>query len=254
LEISGEHGIHAQGWSMPRLPLMSAEWHRLAMLHFDADAAALQQFVPVGTELDLWRGQPVISVVGLLSRHTRALGLVPAALPPSFAQIDLRTYVRRPGRPGDKHVGPDGHRHGVVFLCELVPRPLLAACARAYGEPYYTAATCHEFAAGGVYYGWCIGGEWSGMTLEVAGPPTPLRPGSEAEFLAMRHWGYNYRGREWVVEHPRWQHWPAEVTDLALDFGPLIPEALAEALDGAPRSAYLALGSKMTMWHVGRVG
>jgi hypothetical protein len=238
---------------MPRLPLMSAEWHRLAMLHFDADPAALRAYVPPGTELDLWHGQAVISVVGLLSRHTRALGLVPAALPPSFAQINVRTYVRRPGRPGDAHLGADGCRHGAVFLCELVPRPLLAACARAYGEPYYTATTCHEFVAGGVYYGWCLDGAWSGMTLEFAGAPAPLRSGSEAEFLAMRHWGYNYRGRECQFEHPRWQHWSAGVGELALAFGPLVSPGLAEALGGVPRSADLLVGSKMTMFHVGSV-
>lgn len=236
---------------MSRLPLMSAEWHRLAMLHFDADPAALREYVPAGTELDLWQGQAVVSVVGLLSRHTRALGGLPAALQPSFAQVNVRTYVRRPGRPGDPHVGRDGYRHGATFLCELVPRSLLAACARAYGEPYYTAATCHEFIAGGVYYGWSIGGAWSGLTLEFSGAPTLMQPGTEAEFLAMRHWGYNYRGRECQVEHPRWQHWTAEVTDLALDFGPLLSPGVTEALEGAPRSAYLAVGSKMTMFHVG---
>lgn len=236
---------------MARLPLMSAEWHRLAMLHFDADAAALRRHVPPGTELDLWHGQATLSVVGLLSRHTRVLGLLPAAMPPSFAQINVRTYVRRPGRPGDPHLGADGCRHGAVFLCELVPRPLLAACARAYGEPYFTAATGHEFASGGVRYQWRLGDEWQGMTLTFTGAPTLLRPGTEAEFLAMRHWGYNFRGRQCQVEHPRWQFWRAEPTDLALDFGPLLPQALTEALGRGPRSAHLAVGSKMRMFHVG---
>ena len=231
--------------------LMSAEWHRLAMLHFDADAAALQQYIPVGTELDLWQGQAIVSVVGLLSRHTRALGVLPAALAPSFAQINLRTYVRRPGRPGDPNLGPDGYRHGTVFICELVPRPLLAACARVYGEPYFTAATYHEFAASRVRYGWCIGGEWSELTLEFEGAPTLIQPGTEAEFLSMRHWGYNQRGRECRVEHPRWHHWAAETADLSGDFGPVVRRGLAEVLAGPPRSAYLIMGSKMAMYHVG---
>ncbi len=233
------------------MPLMSAEWHRLAMLHFDADPAALQRYIPAGTELDLWQGQAIVSVVGLLSRHTRALGVLPVALPPSFAQVNLRTYVRRPGRPGDPFLGPDGYRHGAVFIAELVPRPLLAACARAYGEPYFTAATYHEFAAGEVRYGWCIGGEWSELAIEFEGAPTLLQPGSEADFLAMRHWGYNQRGRECRVEHPRWHHWTAEAADLSGDFGPVVPRALAAILAGPPRSAYLMVGSKMTLYHVG---
>ena len=235
------------------MPLMTAEWHRLAMLHFDADAAVLRRYVPAGTELDLWHGQAIVSVVGLLSRNTRALGLLPAALPPSFAQINVRTYVRRRGRPGDPHLGADGYRHGATFICELVPRPLLAACARVYGEPYYTAATHHEFAACGVRYGWCIGGEWSELTLEFDGAPTLLQSGTEAEFLAMRHWGYNQRGRECRVEHPRWRHWVAEVGDLSGDFGPVVPRGLAEVLAGPPRSGHLVVGSKMTMFHAGAV-
>jgi hypothetical protein len=222
------------------------------MLHFDAEAAALQQFVPPGTELDLWRGRPIVSVVGLLSRHTRVLGVVPAAIPASFVQVNLRTYVRRPGRPGEPHVGLDGHRHGVVFLRELVPRPLLAACARAYGEPYVTAPTSHEFAAGRVRYGWKLGGGWSELVLDFDGSPTPLQPGTEAEFLAMRHWGYSRRGprtRECRVEHSRWHHWVADAADLSGGFGELVPPWLAEVLSQRPRSAYLAAGSTARLYH-----
>ncbi len=241
---------------MPALPLLSAEWHRLAMLHFDAEAATLQRYVPPGTEIDLWRGQAVVSVVGLLSRHTRALGVVPAALPPSFAQINLRTYVKRPGRPGEPHLGVDGHRHGVVFITELVPRALLAACGRAYGEPYVTTATRHEFAAGRVRYAWRLGGAWSELALDFEGPPKPLQPGTEAEFFALRHWGYNRRGqraRECRVEHSRWNHWVAEAADLAGGFGSLVPPWLAEVLARRPRSAYLAAGSTATLYHAGTI-
>ena len=222
------------------------------MLHFDAEAAALQQYVPPGTELDLWRGRAIVSVVGLLSRHTRVLGVVPAALPASFVQVDLRTYVRRPGRVGEPHVGLDGHRHGVVAVCELVPRPLLAACARAYGEPTVTAATRHEFASGRVRYGWRLGGEWSEVVLDFDGSPAPLQPGTEAEFLALRHWSYCRRGsktRESRLEHTRWHHWVADAADLAGGFGSLVPPWLAEALARRPRSAHLAAGSTARRYH-----
>ena len=239
---------------MSDLRLLSAEWHRVAMLHYEVDAAPLQTYVPPGTELDLWRGKAIVSVVAFLSKHTRVFGMLPAALSSTFAQINLRTYVRRPGTPGEPHVGPDGYRHGVTFLTELVPRPLLASFARTYGEPYVTAATRNDFNTGEVRYGWYLGGAWNELLVTFEGSSIEMRPGSEAEFFAMRHWGYNRRGdkvRECRVEHPRWRYWNAMSAHLWGGFGELVPPWLASALAGEPRSAYLAAGSPATLFHVG---
>jgi len=43
---------------------LTAEWRYLAMLNYRVTPATLQQFVPAGTELDLWNGIAFISVVG----------------------------------------------------------------------------------------------------------------------------------------------------------------------------------------------
>src|SRR5450755_1289456 len=99
------------------------------MLNYDVDPVILHALVPKHTELDLWNGRAIASVVGFRFLRTRLLG-VPIPLHRNFEEVNLRFYVR--------HTTPDGEvRRGVVFVRELVPRLAIALTARlAYNEPY----------------------------------------------------------------------------------------------------------------------
>ena len=91
---------------------------------------------PAATELDLWQGRALVSVVGFRFLGTRVLGL-PVPLHSDFDEVNLRFYVRR--------VAEDGTlRRAVVFIRELVPRHAIAAVARwLYNEPYLTVRMGH---------------------------------------------------------------------------------------------------------------
>src|SRR5271163_2724428 len=100
---------------------LTAEWRHLAMLNCVIDPALLKPLVPAGTELDFWRNQTYVSVVGFLFLNTRIRG-IPVPFHRNFEEINLRFYVRRRAE--------DGWRRGVVFIKEIVPRTVIALVAR----------------------------------------------------------------------------------------------------------------------------
>ena len=98
-------------------PFLTAEWRHLAMLNFAIDPEVPRPRVPAGTELDSWRGETLVSLVGFHFLNTRLRG-VPIPFHRDFNEVNLRFYVRRE-EAGEL-------RRGVVSIREVVP---LAPCA-----------------------------------------------------------------------------------------------------------------------------
>ncbi len=73
---------------------LAARWQSLAMLSYEVDPVLLQPYVPAGTELDDWRGETFVSVVGFRFLDTRVKGL-PIPFCRNFDEVNLRFYVRR---------------------------------------------------------------------------------------------------------------------------------------------------------------
>lgn len=220
------------------------------MLNYRVSAALLEPWVPRGTELDRWQGHHYLSVVGFLFRRTRVLGIaVPFHV--SFEEVNLRFYVRRT---------VDGEiRRAVTFVREIVPRFAIATIARlAYDEPYLSRPMRHTIdlqpgveTPRVVSYGWRGARGWSGLELHPDGVARPLASGSEEEFITEHFWGYTRRRdgstTEYRVEHPPWRVWSAREARLEGNLTDVYGPALAEALRGAPQSAFLADGSAITV-------
>ena len=226
---------------------LTAQWRDLLMLNFAVDPALLAPHVPAGTTLDRWEGEAIVSIVGFRFADTRVLGIsVPGHR--DFEEVNLRFYVSRRA--------PEGVRRAVVFLRELVPRPAIAWMARfAYNEPYRALPMRHEIAEEGsdrsVLYEWQERGTWTGFSVRTSGPSRPLEAGSEEEFITEHFWGYTRQRDggtvEYEVKHPSWNVWRAEaplVTGAVdLTYGP----AFGAVLRGAPRSAFVADGSAISV-------
>src|SRR5947209_18790143 len=115
---------------------LTAEWRYLAMLHYEVARPLLAAHVPAGTELDDRDGRIFVTLVGLLFRDTRVLGL-PIPWHRDFEELNLRFYVRR------SVLGE--WRRAVTFIRELVPLPAVATMARlTYQQPYRTAPIAHR--------------------------------------------------------------------------------------------------------------
>lgn len=56
-------------------PFLTAEWRDLVIANFAMPPSLLEPLVPAGTELDLWQGQALASLVGFRFVATRVLGV-----------------------------------------------------------------------------------------------------------------------------------------------------------------------------------
>jgi len=233
----------------PRKPFLTAEWRWLAMVNYEVPPEILMPWLPQGVELDLWQGRSLVSLVGFRFLKTRVMGLT---LPGhrDFDEVNLRFYVRRRM--------PDGWRRGVVFVRELVPRPMIALVARAfYDEPYLSVPMRHriepvEGPPSRVEYAWDIDGRSCHLRVETSGAPRPLRGGEEAEFISEHYWGYTKRRNgstsEYEVAHPPWRVMEADATSFHAPVADLYGEAFCESLAAEPTSAFLAEGSEVTVY------
>ena len=224
------------------------------MLNYEIAPALLAPFVPRGTSLDLWDERALVSVVGFRFLDTRVVG-VPIPFHRNFDEVNLRFYVKRELPGGEV-------RRGVVFIRELVPKPLIAWVARAlYNEPYralpMVSRTPHEptEAPGLVYYSWrrrTANGEM-GEHVGARGEGDASVPavGTEAQFITEHYWGYTRQRDgstiEYEVRHPSWRVWTAEYADLRVDVATLYGPEFVQPLAAPPRSAFVAEGSPVSV-------
>ncbi len=237
---------------MPK-PFLTAEWRDLVIVNPAVPASLLSPLVPRGTELDLWDGQALVSLVGFHFSHTRVLGIGMPGFR-HFPEVNLRFYVRR-------EVGGD-LRRAVVFVRELVPRRLIAWIARAwYNEPYRALpmrrGSERTTPGQSLSYEWREPAGWVGMHAVTAGDAAELVSGSKAEFITEHFWGYTRQRDggtvEYQVTHPRWRVWPSADIEVRGDLRQTYGATFGSILSDRPDSAYVAVGSPVTVMRPSRL-
>lgn len=226
-------------------PFLTAQWRNLFILTYAVDPARIIDLVPAGTTLDWWHSQAFVSLLAFQFLDTKILG-APIPFHEDFEEVNLRFYVRRST--------DEGVRPGVVFIRELVPRPFVGGMARLlYREPYQVVPMRSTVSPGpppDVQYQWNVGDHWCTVAAAGQGAGSEPTPGSLAEFLTVRHWGYNgERGKdtlEYHVEHPRWNVWHAENVRVDYNAETLCGLDLAPQLH-TPISALIADGSAVSI-------
>jgi hypothetical protein len=183
-------------------------WHDLLFMHWPIDPATIAEKVPGALEIDTFGGSAWIGVVPFRMSSVRPR-LVPE-LPwlSSFPELNVRTYVKRDGRPG------------VWFLSLDAAQKLAVRVARAtFHLPYFHARmTCRERA------GWI---DYSSERLDPdappaafaaryrpTGPPFLAKPGSLDHFLTARYCLYSQSPARRLfraeIDHAPWPLQPAE--------------------------------------------
>lgn len=227
-------------------PFLTAKWRNLLMLTYVVDPVAIIERVPVGTTLDAWHGKTLVTVIGFQFLETKILG-APIPFHQDFEEVNIRFYVRR-GMDG-------GARQGVVFIREMVPRPVVGGMARLlYREPYLVVPMRSKVNDGpppDVEYQWnATGSSWCELAASAAGDARELVAGSLEEFVTERHWGYNGESGkdtlEYRVDHARWRIWHVGTNRIAYQPEPLCGHELAPFLKN-PISAIIADGSAVTV-------
>jgi uncharacterized protein YqjF (DUF2071 family) len=228
---------------------LTAEWRHLAMLNYEIDPSVLAPYVPSRTELELWNGRSLVSIVGFLFLKTRVFGIT-VPFHRDFEEVNLRCYVR--------YKTLEGWRRGVVFIKEIVPRAAIALTARTfYHEPYIALPMAHRIveernSVKSAEYSWRFKGRRNSLQLTVHGGAQLLREGSEAEFITEHYWGYTAQPDgstlEYRVEHPRWRVYDVADAKLDCEVAGLYGAEFCDSLGRRPASAFLAEGSAVTVY------
>src|SRR6201996_5532387 len=115
---------------MAKKEFLKARWINLVMLNYEVDPSVLQKHIPPATELDLWEGKALVSMVGFLFRDTSVRG-VKWPLHINFEEVNLRFYV--------KHFNGKEWKRGAVFVSEIVPKHVIALIANKLYREHYSA-------------------------------------------------------------------------------------------------------------------
>ena len=223
---------------------LTAEWRDLIMVNYEVDPSLLDEYIPSGTDLDLYDGRCFISVVGFMFVDTRVLGfLIPFHV--NFEEVNLRFYVRR---TLESEV-----RQAVTFICEIVPLPMVSLVARTvYGEPYETWNMRHSKAEMRVEYEWSNQGVENRLAVGV-GKDLGVPPAESLEHFIIEHyWGYTRRSAtrtdEYLVEHPAWSLDQAIDAEVKVDFGRTYGKKFAFLTDTQPYSVLFSRGSEIVVY------
>jgi hypothetical protein len=207
------------------------------------DPAALNPYVPAGTELDTFSGRTFASLVAFRFLRTRIYGHVAIPFHSNFDEVNLRFYVRREER-GEM-------RRGVVFVAEIVPKRAIALVARyAYNENYFAYPMTRRIArtsdAAEHRYGWRTRCSPYEITARTSGDPVLPKEGSAEQFITEHYWGYAKQrdggAVEYRVEHEPWRVWDAEHSEFSGDGGAFYGAKFKDALSVKPYSAFVADG------------
>jgi uncharacterized protein YqjF (DUF2071 family) len=232
---------------------LGAEWQNLAMANYEIDPKLLSKHIPRGTELDIWNGCCYVSLVAFMFVNTKVLGF---SIPfhKNFEEVNLRFYVRY------KH--ENEWRRGVVFVKEIVPKPMISFVANTvYGEHYHTLPMKHNISSGldklEVEYFWKFRNEWNHFKVIANPEEKPILHGSEAEFITEHYWGYtrinDSKTSQYEVEHPRWNQYNLVSYDIQCNAVHLYGEPFGECLSQKPVSVILAKGSEVSVRRAGKI-
>lgn len=238
---------------MTKPKFLTAKWTNLLMLNYEVPPEILLPHLPPGTELDLWEGKCLVSMVGFLFENTRVLGIKwPFHI--NFEEVNLRFYVRR-------FDGKEWKR-GAVFISEIVPKSAIAVMANSlYNEHYSAMPMRHAITklSDGLVehkYKWKLKGKWNMLGAIVHFDAFPMRKDSAEEFIFDHYWGYNKltetKTLEYAVEHVSWN--VREVRDYTFnaDIATLYGEEFVPYLSAEPVSAFFADGSDIAVRVAGK--
>jgi uncharacterized protein YqjF (DUF2071 family) len=199
--------------------IMVQHWHDLLFAHWPVPPEMVLPLLPAGLPLDTFGGQAWVGVVVFRLSGIRLRGLPPFPPVSSFNEINVRTYVAPPGRPG------------VYFLSMDADNPLAMAIARPWFRlPYTRAAISMESTGGAVSFtGHRIEPGVPDTVFDVSyGPcsaPYEARPGSLDHWLTERYSYYTpgHTGKLYRCDiyHPQWplqQAWARVRENTMLDW------------------------------------
>lgn len=231
---------------MPKT-FLTARWENLVMANYAVPPEVLMPYLPAGVELDLFRGEAFVSLVGFMFKNTRLFG-IPIPLMGSFEEINLRFYVKRT---------EDGNlRRGVVFINETVPyKPVAWLANKLYKEHYTAVPTRNRItekpSLKHIQYDWKVNSHWNSIQIDAAPQCHEMQPDSHEEFIFEHYFGYTRVNplltQEYEVQHPHWRIHSIHNYHIHCDFEACYGPEFAFLNNATPSSVMLAQGSAVSV-------
>ena len=196
-------------WPMPAGRwVMQQRWEELLFAHWPVEADALRALLPPGLELDTFEGQAWLGVVPFMMRGVRARWAPPLPTTHSFAELNVRIYVRHGDRPGVWFLSLDAASALAVAGARLLYHlPYFRASMRSTRrdqEIEYVSTRTHRGAARAELR----------ASYAPCGPASPAEEHSLEHFLCERYCLYaaDAKGALWrgEIQHAPWPLQPAE--------------------------------------------
>jgi len=224
---------------------LHAEWNNLIMANYVVPKEILLPYVPPKTELDFYKGETYVSLVGFMFLNTKIRGFsVPYHI--NFEEVNLRFYVKYKDRGTWKR--------GTVFIKEIVPRWAISFIANSiYREKYATMKMKHFHVEKEnlieTCYEWRYKNKWNKLTAECYKKSLPLVINSEEEFILEHYWGFTKYNDEttyqYEVNHPRWEIFKVANYSIDCDFEGLYGDEFSFLCHAKPTSVCMAKGSEV---------
>ncbi|MDR3023576.1 DUF2071 domain-containing protein [Chryseobacterium sp.] len=222
---------------------LKAEWRKLAIINYEINPEILLPYLPIGTELDFYKGRCYVSLVGFMFLNTKLLGF-PIPFHRNFEEVNLRFYVKK------KENGV--WKRGVVFIKEIVPKPALSFVANAvYKENYHTMPMKNQIHEKEgellIRYSW-KDKSWHSIQIMADSTPKPMEKNSEFEFITEHYFGFTKKENitsEYEVCHPKWDCYTIKDHQLDIDFQNIYGNDFECLNHQEPVSVMLAEGSKI---------
>ncbi|WP_353778905.1 DUF2071 domain-containing protein [Winogradskyella sp. 3972H.M.0a.05] len=219
---------------------LKAKWKNLILINYVIDPKILLPYVPKHTTLDFYDNKCYISLVGFLFEDTKVLGIkFPKHI--NFEEVNLRFYV--------KH----NEKRGVVFIKEIVPKPLITSIANGiYHEHYETHEMSHLNSEEMNTYGyqWKVNDKSQSFRVTTKESHIPIEENSEAEFIAEHYYGYTKhkdKTFEYEVKHPTWHQKQILDYNINVDFGETYGKTFEFLNHVKPSSIIFTEGSQVSV-------
>lgn len=226
---------------------LTARWENLIMANYAVDPAILKPYLPAGVELDFYKGNTYVSLVGFMFKDTKIFKIPIPGLG-TFEEVNLRFYVTR----------KDGNeiKRGVVFINETVPYKIVAWLANLLYKEHYTAIpTQHNIHVNHqtkrIEYLWKIKNHWSSISVTADIKEQPMLKNSFEEFIFEHYFGYTrvneFTTEEYKIEHPRWNINAVNQYQINCDFEEMYGKSFHVLNKSKPYSVMLAQGSSIAV-------
>ena len=229
-------------WPAPMAPwVMTQRWNDLLFLHYSLAPEALRPLVPETLTLDTYQQRAWVSITPFWINHLRPPGVPSLPWVSHFAELNVRTYVTRDGKPGVYFFSLDASNLSAVWGARMF-----------YRLPYWHASMKVK-GRGGLRIEYASKRQHGPKPAELrcsyqaAGPAFHARPGSLEHFLSERYCLYACSRKRMYradIHHLPWDLQPAEV---AIEQNTMA-QPVGVAIPPEPALAYFSRELKVLVW------